>query len=147
MKSYNTMFKIFEWREALGKAKVSRANQCQNAAHSLMFMLMFSAKNFLPLPSYVLPFRTYLWITALGKFSLVTTPISLLLHPHNILTPSLVYVFLICKALSLYLHVALQWPISMESLRDLIPGITALQMLLILYLDPLCHCSVLILCC
>lgn len=89
------------------------------------------------------PFRTHLWVIALEKFSLTTTPISPLLQPHNVLTTSLVYVFLTYRALSLHPHVVLQSPISMESFRDEISGTIVQQMLLMLYLDPLCHYSAL----
>lgn len=102
---------------------------------------MLSGGNFLPLPSSILPFRPqFMNHLSWGNFPwehflLHLTPTA---FPH-ILTPSLVYVLLMCIALSLHLHVVLQWPIPMESLRDSISGITVMQILLVLHLDPLCH--------
>lgn len=106
-----------------------------------MFMPMLSGGNVLPLASSILPFRPqFMNHLSWGNFPwehflLHLTPIA---FPH-ILTPSLVYVLLMCIALSLHLHVDLQWPIPTESLRDSIAGITVMQMLLVLHLDPLCR--------
>lgn len=101
------------------RPKCLRHTEVLMQPYSPTFTLSLSKISFLfHHPSY--PSGLNLWIIALGKlsskkFSSSTLP---LLHPHHVLTPTLVYALLMCTAPSLHLHAVIQWHISTESLRD-----------------------------
>ena len=119
--SHNIQFLIFFMEEgAQERLKCLRHTKVIMQPYLPMFMLMLSGGNFLPLPSSILPFRPqFMNHLSWGNFPWENFLLHLTSIPSpHILTPSLVYVLLMCIALSLRLHVVLQWPISMESLRD-----------------------------
>ena len=95
--------------------KCSQHTRVVMQPYSPMFMLMLSAWNFLPLP--LPPLGLNLWVTALGKFSLRKFSPPFHLHSIPAMHSYLAWFKSPYIALSLHLHVVLQWPTSIaESL-------------------------------